>query len=114
MDTILDIAKRHNLFVIEDNAHGIFSTYKGKPLGTIGHLGAHSFHYTKNLSCGEGGAVLINSPDLVCEALIAWEKGTNRFDFLAGKVDKYAWVDKGSSFILSEINAAVLAAQVGL
>jgi GNAT superfamily N-acetyltransferase len=112
MDTIMSIASRHNLYVIEDNAHGIFSTYKGKPLGSIGHLGAHSFHYTKNLSCGEGGAVFVNSPDLVSPCMISWEKGTNRFDFLSGKVDKYTWVDRGSSFILSEINAAVLAAQV--
>jgi len=112
MDTIMSIASRHNLFVIEDNAHGIFSTYKSKPLGSIGHLGAHSFHYTKNLSCGEGGAVFVNAPELIAPSMIAWEKGTNRFDFLSGKVDKYAWVDRGSSFILSEINASVLASQV--
>jgi GNAT superfamily N-acetyltransferase len=112
METIMSIASRYNLFVIEDNAHGIFSTYKGKPLGSIGHLGAHSFHYTKNLSCGEGGAVFVNTPELIAPSMIAWEKGTNRFDFLSGKVDKYAWVDRGSSFILSEINASVLAAQV--
>ena len=112
MDVVMSIASKYNLFVIEDNAHGIFSTYKGKPLGSIGHLGAHSFHYTKNLSCGEGGAVFVNVPDLISPCMISWEKGTNRFDFLAGKVDKYAWVDRGSSFILSEINASVLAAQV--
>jgi GNAT superfamily N-acetyltransferase len=112
MDTIMSIASKYNLFVIEDNAHGIFSTYKGKPLGSIGHLAAHSFHYTKNLSCGEGGAVFVNAPELIAACMIAWEKGTNRFDFLSGKVDKYAWVDRGSSFILSEINASVLAAQV--
>jgi dTDP-4-amino-4,6-dideoxygalactose transaminase len=112
MDTIMSIASMHNLFVIEDNAHGIFSTYKSKPLGSIGHLGAHSFHYTKNLSCGEGGAVFVNAPELIAPSMIAWEKGTNRFDFLSGKVDKYAWVDRGSSFILSEINASVLASQV--
>jgi len=108
----MSIASKYNLFVIEDNAHGIFSTYKGKPLGSIGHLAAHSFHYTKNLSCGEGGAVFVNAPELIAACMIAWEKGTNRFDFLSGKVDKYAWVDRGSSFILSEINASVLAAQV--
>ena len=113
MDTIMEIAARHKLRVIEDNAHGIFSMYKGKPLGTFGDLAAHSFHYTKNLSCGEGGAVIVNAPDLVSPCMVAWEKGTNRFDFLTGKVDKYAWVDRGSSFVLSEINAAVLAAQAG-
>lgn len=112
MDTVMEIAQRHNLRVIEDNAHGIFSTYKGRKLGTIGDAAALSFHYTKNLSCGEGGAVVINSTDLIGKSMIAWEKGTNRFDFLSGKVDKYAWVDRGSSFILSELNAAVLAAQV--
>jgi len=112
MDTILDIARRHGLRVIEDNAHGIFSTYKGKNLGTLGDLAALSFHYTKNLSCGEGGAVVVNTPELISPCMVAWEKGTNRFDFIAGKVDKYAWVDKGSSFVMSELNAAVLAAQV--
>ena len=112
MDTILDIARRHGLRVVEDNAHGIFSTYKGKSLGTLGDIAALSFHYTKNLFCGEGGAVVINAPELITPSMVAWEKGTNRFDFLAGKVDKYAWVDKGSSFVMSELNAAVLAAQV--
>jgi dTDP-4-amino-4,6-dideoxygalactose transaminase len=112
MDIILDIARRHGLRVIEDNAHGIFSTYKGKNLGTLGDLAALSFHYTKNLSCGEGGAVVVNAPELISRCMVAWEKGTNRFDFIAGKVDKYAWVDKGSSFVMSELNAAVLAAQV--
>lgn len=112
MDTIMDIAFRHGLYVIEDNAHGIFSTYKGRFLGTIGHLAAHSFHYTKNISCGEGGAVFVNRPELISPCQVAWEKGTNRFDFLTGKVDKYAWVNRGSSFVMSEINAAVLDAQV--
>ena len=112
MDTIMDIASRHGLYVIEDNAHGIFSTYKGRFLGTIGHLAAHSFHYTKNISCGEGGAVFVNRPELISPCNVAWEKGTNRFDFLTGKVDKYAWVNRGSSFVMSEINAAVLDAQV--
>lgn len=82
MDAIMSIAKTHNLFVIEDNAHGIYGTYKGRMLGTIGHLGALSFHYTKNLVCGEGGAVLINDTKLISPAMIAWEKGTNRCLFL--------------------------------
>ncbi|XRB07643.1 dTDP-4-amino-4,6-dideoxygalactose transaminase [Pycnococcus provasolii] len=112
MDAIMDIAERRNLIVVEDNAHGVFSSYKGRKLGTIGHLGVLSFHYTKNIVCGEGGAVIINRPEMLSRAMIAWEKGTNRFDFLSGKVDRYAWVDRGSSFILSELQSAVLYAQL--
>lgn len=112
MDTIMSIAKHYGLYVIEDNAHGIFGTYKGRPLGTIGDLGCLSFHYTKNFTCGEGGALLLNNRTLVSRALISWEKGTNRFDFLEGKVSKYYWVDKGGSFVLSELNAAVLHSQL--
>lgn len=112
MDTIMDIANRHNLLVVEDNAHGIFSTYKGKLLGTIGHLGAFSFHYTKNFVAGEGGAVAVNCPGLIRHAMVAYEKGTNRFDFLQGRISKYAWVTKGGSFPMSEIAAAVLLGQL--
>ena len=112
MDSIMDIAKRHNLFVMEDNAHGIFGTYKGRMLGTIGDVAAVSFHYTKNIICGEGGAMLINNASMLQAAMVAWEKGTNRFDFLQGRVDKYAWVGKGGSFVMSEISAAMLAAQL--
>ena len=108
----MSIAKKHNLAVIEDNAHGIYSTYKGRMLGTIGDVGALSFHYTKNIICGEGGAVLINNASLIPNAVVAWEKGTNRFDFLQGRVDKYAWVGKGGSFVMNEISAAMLAAQL--
>ena len=112
MDAIMEIAKRNHLYVVEDNAHGIFGEYKGRKLGTIGDIGALSFHYTKNIICGEGGAVLINDVSMIPTAMVAWEKGTNRFDFLQGRVDKYAWVGKGGSFVLSEIASAVLAAQL--
>jgi len=112
MDKIMDIAKRHNLLVIEDNAHGIFSRYKGKMLGTIGHLGAFSFHYTKNIATGEGGAVAVNRQELIRQAMLVYEKGTNRFDFLQGRVSKYNWVTKGGSFPMSEIAAAVLLGQL--
>ena len=88
MDTIMEIATRRGLVVIEDNAHGIFSLYKGRHIGTIGHMGALSFHYTKNLICGEGGGVIINDESLISKTMVAWEKGTNRFDFMLGKVDK--------------------------
>jgi dTDP-4-amino-4,6-dideoxygalactose transaminase len=114
MDSIMLIAQKHKLVVIEDNAHGIFSTYKGRMLGTIGDLGALSFHYTKNIICGEGGAVVVNRPDFIAQAHVHWEKGTNRFDFLKGRVSKYAWVSKGSSFVMSEICAAVLDAQLSM
>lgn len=112
MDSIMDIANRHNLFVIEDNAHGIFGSYKGRMLGTIGDVAAVSFHYTKNIICGEGGAMLINNASVLQTAMVAWEKGTNRFDFLQGRIDKYAWVGKGGSFVMSEISAAMLAGQL--
>ena len=112
MDTIMSIAKRYGLYVIEDNAHGIFGTYKGRPLGTIGDLGCLSFHYTKNFTCGEGGALLLKNKTMLSQALISWEKGTNRCDFLEGKVSKYYWVDRGGSFVLSELNAAVLYSQL--
>jgi len=112
MDAIMATAKRHNLLVIEDAAQGIDAYYKGKALGSIGHLGALSFHGTKNIISGEGGALLVNDQDLVDRAEIIWEKGTNRKKFMLGEVDKYSWVDKGSSFLPSEITAAFLTAQL--
>ncbi|MEC2077300.1 dTDP-4-amino-4,6-dideoxygalactose transaminase [Metabacillus fastidiosus] len=112
MDIIMDIADRYNLFVIEDAAQCVMSTYKGKALGTIGHLGAYSFHETKNYTCGEGGALLINEARFVESAEIIREKGTNRSRFLRGEVDKYSWVEVGSSYVPSELNAAVLIAQL--
>ena len=112
MDVINDIAKRHNLFIIEDAAQGMCSTYKGKSLGTIGDFGAYSFHETKNYSMGEGGAIFLNNDKYLEMAEIIREKGTNRNQFFRGQVDKYTWVDKGSSFLPSEINAAYLWAQL--
>jgi dTDP-4-amino-4,6-dideoxygalactose transaminase len=112
MDIILDIAKKYNLRVIEDAAQGIGSRYKGKPLGTIGDMGCYSFHETKNVSCGEGGALLIQDETLVERAEIIREKGTNRSKFWRGQVDKYTWVDIGSSYLPSEFNAAYLYAQL--
>lgn len=112
MDAIMDIARRHNLFVIEDAAQGIMSTYKGKALGTFGQLGALSFHETKNIISGEGGALLINDPLLSDRAEIIREKGTNRSQFFRGAVDKYTWVDIGSSYLPGEITAAFLFAQM--
>ncbi len=112
MDTIMDIANRHNLLVVEDAAQGLMSSYKGHALGTIGHLGALSFHETKNIISGEGGALLVNNPDLNERAEIAWEKGTNRRQFYRGEVDKYTWVDLGSSYLPSELIAAFLFAQM--
>ena len=112
MDTIMDIARRHNLLVVEDAAQAVMSTYKGKALGTIGDLGCYSFHETKNYSMGEGGAVVVNRPDLVERAEILREKGTNRSKFFRGQVDKYTWVDIGDSFLPSELNAAYLWAQL--
>ncbi len=108
MDTIMEIAKRHNLKVIEDAAQGIMSTYKGKPLGTIGDYGCFSFHETKNISMGEGGALLIANPADIEEAEIVREKGTNRSKFFRGEIDKYSWVEAGSSYLPSELNAAYL------
>jgi dTDP-4-amino-4,6-dideoxygalactose transaminase len=112
MDTIMDIAQRHKLWVIEDAAQGILSTYKGKPLGSIGHLGAYSFHETKNIISGEGGALLINDERLAARAEIIREKGTNRSQFFRGQVDKYTWVDIGSSYLPGEVIAAFLWAQM--
>jgi len=111
MDAILAIAQRHGLAVIEDAAQGIFSTYRGKPLGSFGQLGSLSFHETKNVISGEGGALLVNDPSLVERAEIIREKGTNRSQFFRGQVDKYTWVDVGSSYLPGEIIAAFLAAQ---
>lgn len=112
MDTIMDIAHRHGLMVIEDAAQGIMSTYKGRPLGTIGDFGAYSFHETKNYSMGEGGALLIRDEKYVEEAEILREKGTNRSKFFRGQIDKYTWVNYGSSYLPSDLNAAYLWAQL--
>ncbi len=112
MDTVTDIAARHNLFVIEDAAQGVSSTYKGKHLGTIGDFGCYSFHETKNYSMGEGGAILIKHPENFERAEIIREKGTNRSKFFRGEIDKYTWVDAGSSYLPSELNAAYLYAQL--
>jgi dTDP-4-amino-4,6-dideoxygalactose transaminase len=112
MDAIMDIARRHDLLVIEDAAQGIMSSYKGRPLGTIGHLGALSFHETKNIISGEGGALLINRPEFAQRAEVIREKGTNRSQFFRGQVDKYTWVDIGSSYLPGEIIAAFLYAQM--
>jgi dTDP-4-amino-4,6-dideoxygalactose transaminase len=112
MDAILAIAERQGLKVVEDAAQGIFSTYKGRPLGSIGTFGALSFHETKNVISGEGGALLVNDPTYVERAEIIREKGTNRSKFFRGQVDKYTWVDVGSSYLPGEIIAAFLAAQL--
>ena len=111
MDVIMDIAHRRKLAVVEDNAHGLFGKYKDKYLGTFGALAAQSFHETKNFSCGEGGALLINDQELVDRAEIVREKGTNRSRFFRGQIDKYTWVDIGSSFLPSDILAAYLYGQ---
>ncbi len=113
MDKIMDIANRHNLFVVEDAAQAIDSYYKGKPLGGIGHLGCFSFHETKNVTAGgEGGLLVVNDERFIRRAEIIWEKGTNRAEFFRGMVNKYGWVDTGSSFLPSEINTAFLWAQL--
>ena len=112
MDTIMDIARRHNLTVIEDAAQAIASTYKGKALGTFGDFGCYSFHETKNISMGEGGALLIQNEDLIEPAEIIREKGTNRAKFFRGQIDKYTWVNYGSSYLPSDMNAAYLWAQL--
>ncbi len=112
MDTIMDIAKRHNLWVIEDAAQGIMSTYKGKALGTFGEFGCFSFHETKNYSMGEGGALLIRDEKYIEDAEILREKGTNRSKFYRGQIDKYTWVNQGSSYLPSDMNAAYLWAQL--
>ena len=112
MDTIMAIAKRHNLLVVEDAAQGVMSSYKGRPLGAIGHMGTYSFHETKNVISGEGGALLVNDARFAERAEIIREKGTNRSLFFRGQVDKYTWVDIGSSYLPSEIIAAFLWAQL--
>ena len=112
MDAILEIARQHDLYVIEDAAQGIAAKYHGQPLGAIGHLATYSFHETKNIISGEGGALLINDPIFIERAEIIWEKGTNRNQFFRGEIDKYTWVDVGSSFLPSEIMAAFLWAQL--
>lgn len=114
MDSILNIANQHGLYVIEDAAQGSFASYKDKPLGSFGNMAAFSFHATKNIVSGEGGALVINDPKLVERAEIIWEKGTNRSQFFRGEVDKYTWVDVGSSFLPSELMAAFLWSQLEL
>ena len=112
MDFIMEIADRHGLLVVEDAAQGVFARYKDRWLGTIGHLGCYSFHETKNLSCGEGGALVINDPALEQRAEILREKGTNRSQFMRGQADKYTWVDVGSSYVPSDMLAAFLVGQI--
>ena len=112
MDEINSIAKKHKLFVVEDAAQGVMSSYKGKALGTISDFGCYSFHETKNYSMGEGGAIVINNPQYIERAEIIREKGTNRSQFWRGQVDKYTWIDYGSSFLPSELNAAYLWGQL--
>ena len=112
MDVVMEIANKYDLFVVEDAAQAIDSYYNEKPLGSIGHLSAFSFHETKNIQCGEGGLLAINDENFVERAEIIWEKGTNRTAFFRGEVDKYGWVDIGSSFLPSELNAAFLWAQL--
>ena len=112
MDKIMDVANKHGLYVVEDAAQGVMSSYKGKALGTIGDFGCFSFHETKNYTMGEGGAILIQNKDYIERAEIIREKGTNRNKFFRGQVDKYSWVDIGSSYLPSELNAAYLFAQL--
>ncbi len=112
MDEIMEIARRHHLWVVEDAAHAIGASYKDKPLGTFGDIGVYSFHGTKNVSCGEGGAVLTNSKELAVSMEIYRANGTNRKQFLEGVIDKYSWVGKGSSFFLSDILASILYEQL--
>lgn len=112
MDTILQIARRHKLLVIEDAAHGVKATYKGRELGTMGDFGALSFHETKNIISGQGGALLVNNPKFIRRAEIVWQKGTDRSRFIRGEVDKYTWRDIGSSFQPGELTAAFLWAQL--
>lgn len=112
MDAIMAIAAKHGLTVIEDAAQGVMASYKGRPLGSIGHLGAYSFHETKNIICGEGGALLINRPETVDLAEVIWEKGTDRSRFFRGQTDKYTWQHVGSSFLPGELVAAFLWAQI--
>ena len=111
-DELVALAAKHNIVIIEDNAHGLFASDEGIPLGTKAALSTLSFHETKNITCGEGGALVINDPSLIERAEIIREKGTNRSLFFRGMIDKYTWVDKGSSYLMSDINAAVLTAQL--
>lgn len=112
MDAIVEIADRHGLLIVEDAAQGVHARYKDRWLGTLGHLGCYSFHETKNLSCGEGGALVINLPEMEQRAEILREKGTNRNQFIRGQTDKYTWVDVGSSFVPSDMLAAFLVGQI--
>lgn len=112
MEAIMELACKHNLVVIEDNAHGLYGRYRGRFLGTWGHLATQSFHETKNITCGEGGALVINDPRYIERAEIIREKGTNRTRFFRGQVDKYTWVDKGSSYVMSDILSAFLYGQL--
>lgn len=112
MDAIMEIANTRGLMVIEDNAHGLYGKYKGTNLGSIGHMATQSFHETKNIICGEGGALVINDDKYCDRAEIIREKGTNRSRFFRGQVDKYSWIDKGSSYVMSDILAAFLTAQL--
>lgn len=112
MDTILELARLHNLYVIEDAAQGVMASYKGRPLGTMGEFGCFSFHETKNFSMGEGGALLIREQQFIERAEILREKGTNRSKFYRGEIDKYSWCDMGSSYLPSDLNAAYLWAQL--
>jgi dTDP-4-amino-4,6-dideoxygalactose transaminase len=112
MDNVIKLASRYNLLVIEDAAHSIDSFYKNRPLGSIGHMAAFSFHETKNISCGEGGMLVVNDMSFAQRAEIIWEKGTNRASFYRGEVDKYGWVDVGSSFLPSDLAAAYLLGQL--
>jgi dTDP-4-amino-4,6-dideoxygalactose transaminase len=112
MDVLLEVAKRHGIAVIEDNAHGLFGKYRGRYLGTFGDVAAQSFHETKNFSCGEGGALVINEPKLIEDAEVIREKGTNRSRFFRGEIDKYSWIGLGSSYLPSDILAALLLSQL--
>src|SRR6185295_12012263 len=112
MDAVMNVARRHDVIVVEDAAHALMSRYKGKPLGGFGQLATFSFHETKNVISGEGGALVINDPRFVERAEILWEKGTNRSQFSQGRVDKYTWMDVGSSFLPGELTAAFLWAQL--
>jgi len=112
MDTIVDLCKKHELYLVEDAAQAIDSFYKGKPLGSFGDLSTFSFHETKNLSCGEGGLLAINNEEFTSRAEIIWEKGTNRSSFFRGEIDKYGWVDVGSSFLASDLLGGYLYAQI--
>jgi len=112
MDVIMDVASRHDIAVVEDNAHGLFGSYRGRKLGTFGNFSAQSFHETKNFTCGEGGALLLNDARYIERAEILREKGTNRSRFFRGQVDKYTWVDIGSSYLMSDVLAAFLYGQL--